>query len=87
MDVDDMLTEWYKKVFVVLNNHAPLRERKSRGNAKRPCPWLSSELQCLVRQRNYLHRKVSKQPDNIGLREEHRKARAAARKLERRFEK
>ena len=82
-DVDAMISEWYAKVFTALDRHAPLQPpRKPR---RRPCPWLYPELVSAVRQRNKAHRLLSRSPNDVRLREQHRTLRAAARKLDRRL--
>ena len=82
-DVDAMISEWYAKVFTALDRHAPLQPpRKPR---RRPCPWLCPELVSAVRQRNKAHRLLSRSPNDVRLREQHRTLRAAARKLDRRL--
>ena len=81
-DVDDMVVEWYEKLFMVLDKHAPLRRRKV-SRRTHPCPWLTPQLQALCRKRNSLHKTLLRRPNDLCLREQHRAARAAARRLER----
>ena len=79
-DVDNMAETWHKKVLAVLDKHAPVRTKKHKT---RICPWLTQELQEAVAKRNSLHRKSCKSPADVALREEFRKQRSLARKLER----
>ena len=82
-DIDLMVKDWYASIFCVLNAHAPLREVSCK--VRRPCPWLTDELVDLVRNRNKLHRMLMKDQQNDVLRAEHKQARSAARKLDRRL--
>ena len=66
-----------------LDEHAPLVARRKRG--RRICPWLTEELVSAVRHRNRLHHRLMKDQANEVLREQHRLARAFARKLDRKL--
>lgn len=79
-DLNESVIKWMSIVDSVLDSHAPMKNRNRRA---RPCPWLTSELQDLVRTRNKLHSRVVKDPTNVTLRTEHKAARRAARRLER----
>ena len=82
-DVHDSAVRWQNKVLSVLDAHAPLKWR-NRYSSKQ-CPWLTEDLQSRVRERNYLHRQLCREPDDETLRNRHRCARREARKLERKL--
>lgn len=82
-DVNVMIDDWYDTIFRVLEKHSPLRE--VRCKVRRPCPWLTDELVRLVRKRNKLHKMLMKDQQNDALRAEHKQARSAARRLDRRL--
>ena len=65
----------------VLDKHAPMTMKRKK--ARRHCPWLTAELVQLVRQRNALHKRLVRDPGNVALRDQHREARRAARRLDR----
>ena len=80
-NLDEDVVHWQTVVLGVLDKLAPCKRRNRRS--ERPCPWLTPELQSAVRQRNYLHRRLCKDPANDDLRQAHKQARRCARKLER----
>jgi len=67
----------------VLDKHAPVVTQRRRE--RRPCPWLTDELVACVRARNSAHRRLMKDRTNEALRQQHREARAAARRLDRKL--
>ena len=71
-------------VLQTLNSHAPVIVKRKRS--RRPCPWLTEELVAAVRLRNSLHRQLMKARHNDVLRDQHRAARATARKLDRKLQ-
>jgi len=70
-------------ILSVLDQHAPLVTR--RKTERRPCPWITDELVACVRDRNRAHRLLMQDRTNDELRQAHRTARAAARKLDRKL--
>lgn len=82
-NINESVERWHELVLSVLNDQAPLKSRNRRP--ARPCPWLTTDLQTLVRERNSLHHKLCQQPQDNELRQKHKAARRAARKLDRRL--
>jgi len=66
-----------------LDAHAPLISH--RKHSRRPCPWATAELITMVRERNKLHRLLMRDKTNAEIRNQHRSARAGARKLDRKL--
>ena len=82
-DLDESVERWQNIVLTELNKLAPLKTRNRKSGL--PCPWLNSELKDLVRRRNQLHKQLCRNPQDDTLRNEHKEARRAARKLDRRL--
>ena len=83
-DVDNMVNFFTNSIISVLDQHAPLVMRR-KTKIRRPCPWLTKELVDSVRERNRLHRCLMLDQMNDVLRQEHRNARARARRVDRRL--
>ena len=81
--VNHMLDELYDKVFLVLESHCPIVKAKAKGTRTRPCPWLMPELMEAVRARKICHRKLTRNPTSLLLRDQHRTLRSAAKRLDR----
>ena len=81
--INDMTGAFTSAIMETLDEHAPLVARRKRG--RRICPWLTEELVSAVRHRNRLHHRLMKDQANEVLREQHRLARAFARKLDRKL--
>lgn len=81
--VDELANALSDSILQTLDHHAPMVVRRKR--LRRPCPWLTGELVAAVRERNALHRRLMKDPGNAALKDQHRSARAAARKLDRKL--
>ena len=50
-DVNDAVSEWTNKFSVILEKHAPLRQRRV---TEKYCPWLTTEFKKLTRVRDKL---------------------------------
>ena len=83
-DIDQTVDSWYDILFSVLNKHAPPSVAGKKAG-RLPCPWLTDELVCLVRERNALHKQVVRNPGNDEIRSQHIRARRKARQLDRRL--
>ena len=83
-DVDNMVNFFTNSIISVLDQHAPLVVRR-KTKIRRSCPWLTKELVDSVRERNRLHRCLMRDQMNDVLRQEHRNARARARRMDRRL--
>ena len=81
-DIESMASAFTGNIVAVLNKHAPLVARR-KTRTRRPCPWLTNELVDRVRDRNRLHRCLMLDRTNNVLRQEHKDARARARRLDR----
>lgn len=81
--VDDLAFTFVHSIHTVLDRHAPIVVR--RHKPRRPCPWTTTGLIGLVRERNRLFHLLTRDRGNTGLEEQHRAARAAARRLDRKL--
>lgn len=82
--IDDFVLWFTNTIISVMDKHAPLTVVR-RKKERQPCPWLTDELVSCVRDRNRLHRLLMRDKANDVLREQHRAARAKARKLDRKL--
>lgn len=80
-DIDELASAFTQSIITTLDEHAPVVMRRKRDTL--PCPWLTTELVNCVRERNRLHRLLVRDKLNVELRNQHREARAKARKLDR----
>ena len=82
-DIDTLTTTWCTAIRSVLDQHAQLV--KVRKRPRLPSPWTTEELIGLVRKRNTLFRKLTRNRSDVNLQQEHRAACSAARRLDRRL--
>ena len=82
-NIHDMVHSFTSSIMSTLDQYAPLVPQRKR--ARRPCPWLTDELVGAVRKRNHLHRLLMRDQANVQLRDQHREARAMARRLDRKL--
>ena len=81
INVEALMISLTNIILDTLNIHAPVKMKSAKYS--RPCPWLTEELIMKVRERKKLHRQLTRNPTNEALRENHRRARATARKPDR----
>ena len=81
--INQLTSSFISSIRAVLDRHAPVVV--SRHKQRRSSPWTTTELVNLVRRRNHLFRQLTRDRGNKELEDQHRKARAAARHLDRRL--
>ena len=81
-DLNMMVNFFISNILKVQDHHAPLVMQQKRKQ-RRPCPWLTPDLVDCVRAQNSLHRRLMNDRENDVLRQQHREARATARRTDR----
>ena len=80
-DTEALMISLTNVILDTLNIHAPVKMKGAKSSC--PCPWLTEELIMKVWERKKLHLQLTRNPTNEALWENHRRARATARKLDR----